>query len=123
MQEGGNLVVRCSTLDEFISQEGISGTRLIKIDAAGNERAVLKGGAALFTGGHAPLVILKLYHPEVVKERFGYDAKEIVEILQEWGYRLAILKDGQRSSIALEELERIFGKHTYGFTLLAWREK
>jgi len=76
-----NLSVLCLTLDEFVQKEGLQSVRLVKIDAAGNERDVLLGRKTLFLSRPFPFIICKFYHPSVVRERFGYDAREIVQIL------------------------------------------
>lgn len=120
---GANLQVRCTTLDAFVEEEGIPRVRLIKLDAAGNEKEALYGGRRLLTSRQAPLLIYKLYHPRVVKERFGYEAREIVELLASWGYTMRALTEKGEIPFSPENCYDLFSEHTYGLPVLAWREE
>jgi FkbM family methyltransferase len=86
MQE--TLNVETTTLDHFCEKGALEKINLIKIDAAGNELDALKGGECLLTRSSVPALIVKLYHPEVTKDRFGYDSGMTVRLLENWNYKL-----------------------------------
>lgn len=93
MQE--TLEVETTTLDHFCEERALKQIDFIKIDAAGNEFSALTGGQDLLTGPGAPALAVKLYHPEVTQDRFGYDGREIVRLLLDWNYRLYDLTSRQ----------------------------
>jgi FkbM family methyltransferase len=66
----GTETVAQVTLETLASMNDIRVINLLKIDAAGNELAVLAGGETLLREGRISTVICKLYHPDVVAERF-----------------------------------------------------
>lgn len=121
-EKDGNLMVQCITLDQFCRREQLAYVRLVKIDAAGNERAVLQGGASLFCSAQPPVVLCKLYHPEVVRDRFGYEAREIVELLQSWGYALRVLTGSGELPVTPTDCYQVFSRRAYGFPLVGWRK-
>ncbi|MHA3772790.1 FkbM family methyltransferase [Verrucomicrobiota bacterium sgz303538] len=47
--QGSREEIRTTTLDQFVSDEGLNNVDLIKIDTEGHERSVLKGGERLFS--------------------------------------------------------------------------
>lgn len=116
---GGELYkVPCLTLDHFVQEKGIR-VNFIKVDAAGNERSVLKGGHNLFKRD-GPILICKLYHPDVVRCRFGYDVADIVDMLLAWDYSVFILENDCVIPIHVAgEALSLFRRHVYGLPLLA----
>ena len=116
------LRVRCTTLDTFVEGEGIARIRLIKLDSAGNEKAVLLGGQKLLTSQQSPVLVCKLYHPQVVRERFGYEAREVLELLDSWGYELRALTVEGQKLISPRNCDGFFSRKTYGLAVLAWRQ-
>jgi FkbM family methyltransferase len=80
--------VQTTTLDDFCRKQNLQHVDFIKLDAAGNELAAPKGGKHLLTSNYGPALVVKLYHPEVIRERFGYDGHEIVRLLLDWEYQL-----------------------------------
>jgi len=80
------------------------------------------GGKTLFLSRPFPFIICKFYHPSVVRERFGYDAREIVQILYDWGYRVNVLTRKGSIPVSVNNCYDVFKDHDYGFPLLAWRE-
>src|SRR5207245_1987293 len=64
---------RCWTLDDFLSHVGITNVNVAKIDASGNELAVLRGAGKTLPAGRVRTLVIKLYNPDVVRERFGHD--------------------------------------------------
>ena len=79
------------TLDDFLQSAGITRVDVMKLDASGNELSVLRGGAKTFRGGGVGTLVMKLYHPTVTKERFGYDCRESLSLLREWEFQLKLL--------------------------------
>lgn len=117
-----SLQVRCTTLDRFVEEEGIARVDFIKLDAAGNEKAVLLGGKSLLSSSAAPVLVFKFYQPQVVQERFGYEARETVELLGSWGYRMEVLAEEGRIPLSAANCYEFFSDYIYGLPVLAWRE-
>jgi FkbM family methyltransferase len=86
MQE--TLEVQTTTLDHFCTKHGLKNIDFIKLDAAGNEFGALRGGEELLTRNSAPALVVKLYHPQITWDRFGYDAYDIVRLLLDWNYQV-----------------------------------
>lgn len=122
VSEGGNLIVECIRLDDFMEREGLKECAFIKIDAAGNEIAVLKGGISLFTSPNSPMVVCKLYHPQVVKERFGYEGVQILKLLEEWGFKTKALLEDNPVEVTSDNYYKLFESGVYSFPIFAWRE-
>lgn len=114
--------VRCMTLDRFVKEEGIPHVHFMKLDAAGNEKAVLLGGCNLLNSSAAPVLVVKFYHPKVVRERFGYEARETVKLLQSWGYRMNVLTEKGKLPFSPSSCYEFFSHGTYGLPVLAWRD-
>ena len=70
---GEDGVVDNATLETFAVRERLGVIDLMKLDAAGGELAILAGGRSLLERGAIRSLICKLYHPDVVAERFGRD--------------------------------------------------
>ena len=68
--------------------EGIKTIDLIKLDAAGNELAVVQGGMDTFRNNSIPHLIVKFYNPSIVSERFGVKSQELRRVLIDLGYQL-----------------------------------
>jgi FkbM family methyltransferase len=83
------------TFEAFMVRNEIGSVDLLKIDAAGNEGAVISGSTHDGLSG-VRTVICKLYHPDVVESRFrdAPSAISIVEMLQDAGFHV-ILPDGE----------------------------
>jgi FkbM family methyltransferase len=122
-EDNASHLVPCVTVDTIMEDSGLSEVHLLKIDAAGNERAVLQGGAFLFTGAKPPMVICKFYHPGIVRERHGYDAKDIIDTLLNWNYQLfGLVKDNRVPIDSSDKVMQFFGQHTYCVPLLGIRK-
>ncbi len=120
----GAAAVPCTTLEQLVLQNNLARIDLVKIDAAGNELSVLQGGTTLLRDGR-PAIIFKLYHPAVIAERFGYDARMTIELLRSYEYELFLL-DGTAESAnhpvyALNQIREHFDRGTYGLHVLALR--
>jgi len=81
----------CWTLDDFFSHAGIAVANVVKLDASGNEMAVLRGGGKILADGRIGVLVMKLYHPNVTQERFGYDSHESIRLLREWGFQTKLV--------------------------------
>ena len=84
--------VPCVSVDQFVATSGLTRLDFIKLDAAGNELAVLEGAAR--TIAHtSPAIMCQLYHPQVIRERHGYRPELIQDILQHYGYDLWLMNE------------------------------
>jgi FkbM family methyltransferase len=81
----------CWTLDDFLPSAAVAKADVVKLDAGGNELAVLRGGAKAFGGGKIGALVMKLYHPNVTRDRFNYDSHESIALLREWGFQLKLV--------------------------------
>jgi hypothetical protein len=90
----------------------------MKLDAAGNELAVLRGGRSLLEQGSVESIICKLYHPRVVAERFGEkgDPHATVAFLHACGYEV-IIPGGNLADAAM--LDDVFSRGAYSIPALA----
>jgi FkbM family methyltransferase len=82
------------SLDDFVKEQGIGQVDFIKLDAGGNELSVLRGGTNTLSAQSAPVILLKLYNPQVVHDRFGYEATDIVATLLDLHYNLSLVERG-----------------------------
>jgi len=79
MADGSILTVPSTTLDAFISSEGLA-PELIKIDVEGGEHEVLRGGERLFTS-RRPRILVEVHHAAALArigdwiEQFRYSAQ------------------------------------------------
>ena len=71
--EHGELAVRSLRLETFAREHNLRAIDLVKLDAAGNEYAILQGAGELLREHRIGALLCKLYRPSVVAERFGYD--------------------------------------------------
>jgi FkbM family methyltransferase len=117
--EDDTTTVPTRTLRTFAASEGLQDIHLLKLDAAGNELAVLRGAAGLLDGAIGS-IICKLYHPEVVAERFGAASSPsaTVAVLRDAGYQLTL--SGGRDADD-RTLEAAFAAGPYTIPLLARR--
>lgn len=110
----------CWTLDDFLPVAVIARADVVKLDAGGNELAVLRGGQQSLKEGGVGALVMKLYHPKVTRQRFGYDAHESVELLNDWGFKLKLLKEQGAFPITRpEEMNPHFDDLVYCHLLLA----
>jgi FkbM family methyltransferase len=123
VSDGGNLSVQSVRLDDFAEWVGLKNIAFIKIDAAGNELAVLNGGTSLFTQPNPPIIVCKLYHPKVVKERFGYEAVEVLKLLWEWKFKTKALIENNTVEITMDHYLKLFDGGVYCIPIFAWRGK
>ena len=95
--------LRATTLDEFAEQAEIDQIDLLKLDAAGNEEAVLAGSRSLLARGAIREIVLKLYHPRVIAERVGPGEalSPAAEILRDAGFDVTLADGSQAGEVEL----------------------
>jgi FkbM family methyltransferase len=121
VEEAEGSMVAAATLDSFTRDEQVGSIDLLKLDAAGNELAVLRGARSLLETGAIANVICKLYHPDVIAERVGADGGPVAtaDFLRRCGYRVE-LPDGRSSDD--EALDSVFAGGRYSVPALARTE-
>jgi hypothetical protein len=90
----------------------------VKLDAAGNELAVLDGGDRSL-GEAMPRIAYKLYHPSVASKRFGRDSLPIVERLSDLGYEQRLLTSSMGLVRNGREAMTLLGPEWYSVPVLA----
>jgi FkbM family methyltransferase len=112
--------VPCWTLDDFFQSVGIAKADVVKLDAGGNELAVLRGGAMVLGEGKIGVLIMKLYHPNITRERFGYDSHESLGLLRDWGLGLKlVVREGAFTMLRPEDMDVHFDPLVYSHLLVA----
>jgi FkbM family methyltransferase len=116
----GSARVPVQTMETFATSLGRSDLGLVKVDAAGNELAVLRGAAPLLERGAVRTLICKLYHPRVVEERFGAvgGPSAIVTLLRSHGFQTDLPDDHAADEAALGSA---FADGSYCIPLVARR--
>ena len=99
--------VPCARLDDFIETQRIRQVGFVKLDGAGNEAAVIRGGKR-FLSMQRPIVLSKLYSPEVVRDRFACKGDALLDALESCGYEVRLL----------EHSEKLFGDRIRSFDQL-----
>jgi FkbM family methyltransferase len=117
----GSLSVPSSTLSSFCAREGINHVNLLKLDAAGNECAVLDGATATLESDVEQL-ICKLYHPDVIRDRFGSAGGpfEVVRLLRKHHFEVCL--PGGRPATD-DSLRACFEGNPYSVPALARRAR
>ena len=89
------------TLTTFAATVSLNQIDLLKVDAAGDEYSVLVGGTPLLSTRRVSNIILKLYSPDVVADRFGAerDPYASLDLLTALGYQIS-LSTGQPTDVA-----------------------
>lgn len=109
----------CWTLDDFLPHAGIERVDVIKLDAGGNELGALRGARKTLQHG---ILVMKLYSPAVIQERFGYHPGESVKLLLEMGLSLKLMANGNSFPIfGPDDLAPHFDGLDYSHLLLATR--
>jgi FkbM family methyltransferase len=91
------------TLDNILSEQGISRIDLIKIDVEGSEALVLHGAESLLTGDQPPVIVFEFCdwaEESVLSGQVGCAQR----LLRDWGYRLWRLGDFSRGRPPLGEI-------------------
>lgn len=77
--EGQQVIVQCRTLDEVITESGITALRLIKVDVEGAEGRLLEGAEKTIQR-FRPHLVVELHNPE--------QDLEVARLLQKWNYKI-----------------------------------
>jgi len=110
----------CWTLDEFLPFAGRARADVVKLDAGGNEIAVLRGGAKSLGEGKVGVLVMKLYHPNITQARFGYDCHESIALLREWGLQLKlVVREDAFPMFRPEDMDAHFDPLVYSHLLVA----
>jgi len=110
----------CWTLDEFLHSAGITRVDVMKLDASGNEIAALRGGAETLRSGRLAALVMKLYHPSVTQARFGYNSRDSVSLLHQWGFQTKLIIEQEAFPIFdSKDLDGHYDHLTYARTLVA----
>jgi hypothetical protein len=65
---------------------------------------------------------MKLYHPDVTRERFGYDSRESLRLLADWGLRMKLVCGQEIFPIFRpEDVDKHFDRLVYDHVLVASR--
>ena len=72
------------TLDEYAARRSLKGVDVIKIDIEGAEPLALKGGRNLFSGDHAPVLIIEA-NPRALAMG-GSSMDELLGLIRSYGY-------------------------------------
>lgn len=110
----GTFEVPVATLDDFCARH--ARPAFIKLDAAGHELAVLQGGANILSAADAPDLIVKFYHRDELRRRYGIEGDEQRAWLVRRGYHLHEWTGSRWTSFAREVTE-------YGVAILATRAR
>jgi len=87
------------TLDEIAPKLRVTKVDFIKLDVEGAELEVLKGALGLLQTAPRPVLLVEVY--DIRTQPWGYEAREIVQFLDEQGYRwFELLTTGSIQSIA-----------------------
>ncbi len=111
---------QCWTLDDFFRSAGIVKADVVKLDASGNELAALRGGAETLRSGGVGTLVMKLYNPDVSRERFGYDSHQSLRLLHEWGFQMKLVYRQEAFPIfRMEDVDSHFDRLVYCHLLVA----
>lgn len=111
--------VDCVALDSFLDEAVTAPVDLLKLDAGGNEAAVFAGASRSLAAGSLPRIVYKLYHPDVVAERFGRDGSSIVAMLSDLGYEQALLGADRQAIRSMTQAMDLLGPSWYSTPVLA----
>ena len=118
----GGTTVQCIALDDFVEKTGAV-PDFIKLDAAGAEIGVLKGGSRVISQ-HSPRMVVQLYHPDVTVERYGYHVGQVIDALAGYNYHMRLIDAPIPGRVAevksFADVEPFFeSASTYSFSLCA----
>jgi FkbM family methyltransferase len=87
------------TLDQIVPKLRVTKVDFIKLDVEGAELDVLKGALGLLQTAPRPVLLVEVY--DIRTQPWGYEAREIVQFLDEQGYRwFKLLRSGSIQPIA-----------------------
>lgn len=120
-QTGENsILVPCHALDDFVREHHLKTIHLMKLDAGGNEADVLRGAGELLRSRQLQAVAMKLYRPEVVRQRFGKMTWDSISLLHSHGYTTSVVFHGKTTELRCSaDLDGIFSDGSYCHLVLA----
>jgi FkbM family methyltransferase len=83
VSEGGGEVVHAESLDSLLQRLGIDRVDILKIDTQGHEKEVLAGLRQALAAKRIRLQIVEVH------AKRGVDPRDIISLMQSYGYRLA----------------------------------
>ena len=111
---------QCWTLDEFLDHARLTRVDVMKLDTCGNELSALRGGAQTLRDGRVGTLVMKLYNPDVTRDRFGYDSHESLVALRDWGFQMKLVSQHEAFPISCpEDVDCHFDRLVYGHLLVA----
>lgn len=78
-------------LDDVLAERGVGKVDFIKLDAEGSELAVLQGARRLLQAAPRPAILVEV--EDVRTLPWGYQAREILQLLAQWNYRWFALSE------------------------------
>ena len=118
--EKNDLAVSCWTLDDLADQNQLKEIHLLKLDAGGNEAAVLQGAEQLLKNHQLKAVVMKLYNPDVVQQRFGRPAWDAVSWLRSNGYAITAIFHGRHLALKCpDDMKQMFSDGSYCHIVVA----
>lgn len=81
------------SIDEFVSQKGLSHVEIVKIDTEGADYLVLKGAKKLLSSPNPPVVFCE-YNRDI-KNGFNHNLNEFEEYIKSFNYQLYEIKENQ----------------------------
>jgi FkbM family methyltransferase len=102
--------VETTTLDAYAAEAAIERIDLLKVDVEGAEERVLRGARGLLEAGRVSAIVLEL--SDNTLDSFGARAFDVVELLEGYGLRLFVVRDGAlrgfRVAGVFRELANVF---------------
>jgi FkbM family methyltransferase len=77
--------VQVRRLDDVLAERGIEHVDFLKLDAEGGELAVLQGARRLLQTAPRPAILAEV--EDIRTQPWGYQAREIMQLLARWNYR------------------------------------
>ncbi|MES2474548.1 MAG: FkbM family methyltransferase [Verrucomicrobiota bacterium] len=113
-------LVQCLALDDLATQNSLAKIHLLKLDAGGNEAEVLLGAKELLRSRQLQAIVMKLYHPDVIHQRFGKTTWDAIAWLHSHEYTTDAVFHGKVLGLqAVEDLSKIFSDGSYCHILIA----
>jgi FkbM family methyltransferase len=118
-ERGAGTFVESVPLATLLEQTESRRFDFTKLDAAGNELAVLRGASKYLAANTLPRIAYKLYNADVVRARVGHDALDTVRLLFEKGYRQWVLLDEHREISSPADVRSLVAADRYSVPVMA----
>jgi len=106
--EGEEILVNSTTIDDFTHQEGIMNIELISMDCEGSELFVLQGAKKMLSE-QCPRIFCEIHHDYL--KSLGQSVSEIVSYLGELAFRIRpVLADDLDKIVGLEQCSHIYAE-------------